>query len=391
MTEEQSNITRIELDGKEYILIGTAHVSKSSAEEVKAVIETELPDSVCIELDKQRYENIMDENKWKDTDIFKVIKEKKTTLLLINLAISSFQKRIAKQFGIEAGQEMIQGIKSAEEHGATLVLADRNIQITFSRIWGNIDAKGKVMLLSSILTGIFSNESITEEELEELKSRNSIDAILSEFTDEFPLLKKPLVDERDQYLAEKIRRAPGKKVVAVLGAAHIPGVQEEIHKKHELKKLLTVPEKSKWPKRIGWLIPILVVTTILATFFLNPDAGWQQTQSWLIWNAALSAVGAMVGFAHPLAVIAAFVVAPITSLNPLIASGFVAGMVQAYIKKPQVSDFEQLNEDVHSVKGFWRNKATRVLLVVLFANLGSAIGTFIAGTDIIRLFLENIF
>src|SRR5690625_3331246 len=411
MTEEQSNITRIELDGKEYILIGTAHVSKSSAEEVKAVIETELPDSVCIELDKQRYENIMDENKWKDTDIFKVIKEKKTTLLLINLAISSFQKRIAKQFGIEAGREMIQGRKSAEEHGATLVLADRNIQITFSRIWGNIDAKGKVMLLSSILTGIFSNESITEEELEELKSRNSIDAILSEFTDEFPLLKKPLVDERDQYLAEKIRRAPGKKVVAVLGAAHIPGVQEEIqvyalhqeqqqhipgvqeeiHKKHDLKKLLTVPEKSKWPKRIGWLIPILVVTTILATFFINPDAGWQQTQSWLIWNAALSAVGAMVGFAHPLAVIAAFVVAPITSLNPLIASGFVAGMVQAYIKKPQVSDFEQLNEDVHSVKGFWRNKATRVLLVVLFANLGSAIGTFIAGTDIIRLFLENLF
>src|SRR5690625_824091 len=333
MTEEQSNITRIELDGKEYILIGTAHVSKSSAEEVKAVIETELPDSVCIELDKQRYENIMDENKWKDTDIFKVIKEKKTTLLLINLAISSFQKRIAKQFGIEAGQEMIQGIKSAEEHGATLVLADRNIQITFSRIWGNIDAKGKVMLLSSILTGIFSNESITEEELEELKSRNSIDAILSEFTDEFPLLKKPLVDERDQYLAEKIKRAPGKKIVAVLGAAHIPGVTKEMNHDHDLKALTTVPKKTNWKKRLGWIIPILIITLILSTFFLNPDAGWQQMQSWLIWNGSLAGLGALIAFGHPLAILTAIISSPITSLNPFIAAGILVGLVQAYFNK----------------------------------------------------------
>ena len=390
MTEEQSNITRIELDGKEYILIGTAHVSKESAEEVKAVIEQEQPDAVCIELDQQRYESIVDGQKWKDMDIFSVIKNKKTTLLLMNLAISSFQKRIAKQFNIEPGQEMIQGIKSAEEVGATLVLADRNIQITFSRIWGNIGAKGKAMLLSQVFASIFSNESVSEEELEALKTQDSIDAILSEFTDHFPRLKKPLVDERDQYLAEKIRRAPGKKIVAVLGAAHIPGIKEEITKEHDLKELTKVPKKSKWPKRIGWSIPILIIGLVIATFILNPDAGWQQTQSWLLWNAGLSALGAIVALAHPLAILTAFVAAPITSLNPLIAAGIIAGLVQAYLKKPQVSDFEQLNEDVHSVKGFWRNKATRVLLVVLFTNLGSALGTFIAGTDIIRLFLENI-
>lgn len=390
MTEEQSNITRIELDGKEFILIGTAHVSKESAEEVKAVIEQEQPDAVCIELDQQRYESIVDGQKWKDMDIFSVIKNKKTTLLLMNLAISSFQKRIAKQFNIEPGQEMIQGIKSAEEVGATLVLADRNIQITFSRIWGNIGAKGKAMLLSQVFASIFSNESVSEEELEALKTQDSIDAILSEFTDHFPRLKKPLVDERDQYLAEKIRRAPGKKIVAVLGAAHIPGIKEEITKEHDLKELTKVPKKSKWPKRIGWSIPILIIGLVIATFILNPDAGWQQTQSWLLWNGGLSALGAIVALAHPLAILTAFVAAPITSLNPLIAAGIVAGLVQAYLKKPQVSDFERLNEDVHSVKGFWRNKATRVLLVVLFANLGSALGTFIAGTDIIRLFLENI-
>lgn len=390
MLEQQNNIIRIEQDNKEYILIGTAHVSKHSAEEVKEVIDREQPDSVCIELDQQRYQAMMDGNRWKDTDIFKVIKDKKATLLLMNLAISSFQKRIAKQFNIEAGQEMLQGIKSAEENGAKLVLADRNIQITFARIWGGVGFKGKIMLLTQVMAGIFSNESITEEELEKMKNQDSIDAILSEFTDYFPRLKKPLVDERDQYLAEKIKRAPGQKIVAVLGAAHVPGITKEIGKEHDLKQLNKVPPKSKWPKRIGWIIPIAIVAMIIATFILNPDAGWQQMQSWLVWNGSLSALGILAAFGHPLAILTAFIAAPITSLNPFIAAGFFAGFVQAYFNKPQVGDFEQLNEDVYSIKGFWRNKVTRVLLVILLANLGSTLGTIVAGTDIARLFIDSL-
>ncbi len=390
MSEQESHITRIEQDGKEYILIGTAHVSKESADQVKLVIEQEQPDAVCIELDQQRYESIKAGNKWKDMDIFKVIKEKKATLLIMNLAISSFQKRMAKQFGIEAGQEMIQGIQSAEEVGATLVLADRNIQITFARIWGGVGVKGKMMLLTQIIAGIFSNETITEDELEQLKEKDSIDAILSEFTEYFPSLKKPLVDERDQYLAEKIKRAPGKKVVAVLGAAHIPGVTKEINHDHDLKALTTVPKKTNWKKRMGWIIPILVISLILSTFYLNPDAGWQQMQSWLIWNGSLAGLGALIAFGHPLAILVAIVSSPITSLNPFIAAGIVAGLVQAYFNKPQVSDFEKLNEDVYSVKGFWQNKVTRVLLVVILTNLGSTLGSIVAGTDIARLFIENI-
>src|SRR4051794_27141499 len=163
MSEDNQNVTRISLDGKEFVLIGTAHVSKHSAQQVKEVIEQERPDAVCIELDEQRYQSITDGNKWQETDIFKVIKQKKASLLLMNLAISSFQKRVAKQFGINAGQEMIQGIESAKEVGAELVLADRNIQITFARIWGNIGLKGKAMLLTQVVYSIFSRETITEE------------------------------------------------------------------------------------------------------------------------------------------------------------------------------------------------------------------------------------
>jgi len=203
MSDDQ--ITRLHINGKEIILIGTAHVSKTSAELVKEVIEEEQPDSVCIELDEQRYQSIKDGNKWKDMDIFHVIKEKKASLLLINLAISSFQKRIAKQFGIEAGQEMIQGIESAKEIEAELVLADRNIQITFSRIWGSVGFKGRALLLSQVIASIFSRETISEQDLEKMKQQDTIDAMLQEFSDHFPKLKRPLIDERDQYLSEKIK------------------------------------------------------------------------------------------------------------------------------------------------------------------------------------------
>ncbi|GAE93215.1 pheromone shutdown protein [Gracilibacillus boraciitolerans JCM 21714] len=393
MTDENQNITRIELDGKEYILIGTAHVSKQSAEQVKQIIEAEQPDSVCVELDKQRYESVVSGSKWKDMDIFQVIKEKKATLLLMNLAISSFQKRMAKQFGIQPGQEMIQGIDSANEIGAELVLADRNIQITFSRIWGSIGFKGKMLLLTQVIGGVFSKETITEEELEKMKTQDSIDSVLSEFSSAFPRLKKPLIDERDQYLAQKIKKAPGgEKIVAVLGgAAHVPGgITKEIHKEHDLKKLTTLPPKSKAPKIIGWSIPVVIIALIAFTFISNPVAGWQQVMSWLIWNGGFSALGVLLALGHPLAILTALVAAPITSLNPLMAAGWFAGFAQALVKKPHVSDFESLSDDVHTLKGFWENKVTRILLIIVFANLGSTLGTIIAGTDIIRVFINNL-
>ncbi|PAE22738.1 TraB/GumN family protein [Bacillus sp. 7894-2] len=388
MSEE--NITRIHLDGKEYILIGTAHVSKHSAEQVKEVIEAEQPDSVCVELDEQRYQSITEGSKWKEMDIIQVIKEKKASLLLMNLAISSFQNRMADQFGIKAGQEMIQGIESAKETGANLVLADRNIQITFARIWGNLGLKGKSLLLSQVIASIFSKDTITEEELEKMKNQDTINAILNEFTDSFPRLKKPLIDERDQYLAQKIKDAPGEKIVAVLGAAHVPGIKEEIKKEQNMAKLNERPPKSNVPKIIGWSIPVFILAIIAYTFFANPSAGLAQTISWIIWNGSLSALGAAIAMGHPLTILTAFVAAPITSLNPLLAAGWFAGLTQAYMRRPNVRDFETLTEDVFSVKGFWRNKVSRILLIVVLSNLGSSLGTFIGGADVIRVFFENL-
>lgn len=386
----KETITRLQVDGKEIILIGAAHVSKASAAEVKEVIECEKPDAVCIELDEQRFQSIQQGDKWKNMDIFKVIKEKKATMLLMNLAISSFQNRMAKQFDVTPGQEQIQGIASAKEIGAELVLADRDIQVTFARIWGNLGFWGKSQLLAGVIFGIFEKDTITEEEMEKMKQQDTLQAVLAEFTESFPRLKTPLIDERDQYLAQKIKTAPGDKVVAVLGAAHVPGITKEIYRDHDLEKLSERPPKSIVPTILGWALPILIIALIVATFFINPEAGANQAFSWILWTGTMAAIGAAVAFGHPLAIVSAFFAAPITALHPILASGWVSGLVQAFVRKPTVADFETLSEDVFTVKGFWHNKVTRVLLVVVLTNIFGSIGTFIGGADVIRLFLKNL-
>lgn len=388
--ENENNVTRICIGDKEYILIGTAHVSRSSVELVKRVIEEEKPDSVCIELDEKRYQTVTEGGKWQNTDIFKIIKDRKATLLLVNLILSSYQKRVAKQFGITAGQEMIQGIQSAKEVGAQLVLADRDIQVTFARIWRSVGFWGKIRLMMEIIYSIFNDEAITEKELEKMKSEDMLKSMLEDYAKSFPRLKVTLIDERDQYLAQKIKDAPGKKIVAVLGAAHVPGVTREIHKEHNLQELTAVPKGSNVGKIIGWSIPALIISLIVYMFISNPAVGAQQSISWVLWTGSFAALGTLLAFGHPLAIVTAFVVAPITTLHPLLAAGWFAGLAQAYVCRPNVRDFEKLPEDVFSLKGFWNNKITRILLVVTLANIGGSIGTLIGGADVIRLFLQNI-
>ena len=389
MLEDNENITRLHLGDKEIILIGTAHVSRSSAELVKEVIDAERPDSVCVELDAQRYQTITEGNKWQEQDIFKIIKEKKATLLLINLVLASFQKRVAKQFGTNAGQEMLQGIASANETGANLVLADRNIQTTFARIWHNMGFWGKGRLIMEIIYSIFNDESITEEEMEKMKSKDTLNAVLNDLASSYPKLKATLVDERDQYLAQKIKEAPGQKVVAILGAAHVPGVKEEIYKEHDLAVLNQVPASSWIYGLIGWSIPALIIGFIAYGFITNPAVGTQQSLSWVLWTGILAALGTTLALGHPLSILTSFVAAPLTTLHPMLAAGWFAGLTQAYVCRPNGRDFENISEDVFSLKGFWNNKVTRILLIITFANIGASVGTFVAGANILRLFFQN--
>ena len=383
---EEEYVTRVQYQDKELILIATAHVSKASAELVKEVIDREQPDSVCVELDEDRYNNIKNPKKWSDTDLTKVIKDGKVGFMLANLVLSSYQNKLAKQLDTNVGQEMIQGIRSAEETGAELVLADRSIQTTFMRIWRKMNLKEKFDLILNLLFALDDEDEneITDEEINNLLQKDMLEGAMANMKDEFPKIADILLHERDQYLANKIKNAPGKKVVAVLGGAHVAGVTKEIFKEQNMEEIGTVPPAGKGGKIIGWLIPVLIVALIAYGFVQGVDTGLQQVGSWVLWNGGLAALFTALMLGHPLSVITAFVVAPISSLNPMLACGWFAGLMEAHIRKPKVEDINNISTDVFSIKGFFHNRFLRTLLIVVMANLGSSIGTIIAGLDIIK-------
>jgi len=239
------------------------------------------------------------------------------------------------------------------------------------------------------LLSMFNKEEISEEEIEKLKSEDILTAALQDLSTSFPRLKNTLIDERDQYLAEKIKNSPGKKIVAVIGAGHVPGIKQEIFKTHNMNNLTYIPKSANWAKWILWAIPIVIILIVILTFTISPPSGFNQILYWLIWNGSLAALGTFIAAGHPFSILTAFLVAPISSLNPLLAAGWFAGIVEALIRKPKVDDFEKLG-DMVTFGDFFRNRVTKILLIVALANLGSSLGTFIGGAKVIQIFIDTI-
>jgi pheromone shutdown-related protein TraB len=379
------NIHRLTHEDKEIILVGTAHVSKESADLVGQVIKEEEPDTVCVELCQSRFQSITQKNRWQDTDLLKVIKEKRAFLLLLNLMLAHFQKRIGQRFGIKPGEEMIRAIQAAEDVGAHIALADREIRTTLSRTWRFMGLWTKTKLFAQLLVSSGEWSDIKEEDIEELKKKDVLEMLLSEIGEALPEIRRVVIDERDLYLVHKIRTAPGKKIVAVVGAGHVPGIQRHWKEVVDIALLERVPPRSKTFRFLKWAIPTLILGLIVLGFFTaGAAAGAAMIKWWILANAVLAGLGAAVALAHPLTVLSAIVASPLTSLNPMIAAGWVSGLVEVFLGKPKVRDFENLPEDISSIRGFWRNKITRILLVVVFTNIGSSLGTFVAIPLIVR-------
>ena len=380
----ENNITRLNYQDKEIILIATAHVLKHSAELVKQVIAEERPDSVCVELDEERYQNILNPKAWESTDIVKVIKSKRIGFLIANLALGSYQKKMAKKLDTSVGGEMIQGIESAKEIGASLVLADRSIQTTFLRIWRKLSFWEKVKLFASLIFSFDKDTEISDKDLEDLLQEDMLESAMAGMREQFPQVGEILISERDKYLAAKIKGAPGKKVVAVLGGAHVPGVKEEIFREQDMADISSVPPRSRFSKLAGWIIPAAIAGLITYAFILNVQTGLQQLSAWVLWTGALAALFTALSLAHPLSILTSFVAAPITTLHPMLACGWFAGLVEAAIKKPTVQDIHNISTDILSLKGLLKNRFLKIILVVVMANIGSTIGTLSAVTDIVK-------
>jgi pheromone shutdown-related protein TraB len=376
---EDGNVHRMIFDGKEITLIGTAHVSKESAELVERVIEAEKPDTVCVELCEPRYQSLTQKKLWQETDLIKVIREKKAFLLLLNLMLAYFQKRIGKKLGIRPGEEMMRAMQAAEKVGAQVHLADRDIRVTLSRTWRLMRFWTKVKLLAQFLASAKDMDEITQEDIENLKKQDALEAILSEIGESLPEIRSVLIDERDQYLAHKIRTAPGEKIVAVVGAGHVPGVQNYWEKQVDTDALERMPPKGKLLGVLKWAIPVFIVGLVVLGFFIAGKAtATHMIEWWVLANCTLAGLGAAAAMGHPLTILTAVIASPLTSLNPMVAAGWVAGLVEVLIGKPKVRDFESLPQDISTIKGFWKNKITRILLVVVFTNIGSSLGAFVA-------------
>ena len=385
----------LELNGRKITLIGTAHVSKESIDEVTQTIKSLNPDCVAIELDEKRADSIQNAEKYSQLDIIKVLKRHEGFLLLANLILASFQRRMGLNVGVKPGDEMLAAINTANEMNIPSVMVDRPIQITLKRAWAKNSFWGKCKLFALLISSAFSKEEVDPSEIENLKNSSEMDSMMEELAKEMPVIKKVLIDERDEYLASKIWDAQGENVVAVLGAGHLPGVEKHLQKltsgeeTTDVNEISEIPPKSVVSKIAAWIIPALIIGLIVAGFIYGgKKAGTQLLTTWFLWNAIPAALLSIIALAHPITILVAFVAAPFTSLCPFIGIGFCTAIVQALVCKPKVSDMESLQDDVGSVKTFYKNRILKVLLVFILSTLGSALGTFAGGSNVIAKLLS---
>lgn len=384
----------VERDGVRYTLLGTAHVSKSSAAAVTRLVESGHFDAVAIELDAGRYRSLSDPDAYSKMDLFKVLREGKAGMLAVNLALSAFQQRMAEQFGVEPGAEMKAAMHAAKAANLPLLLIDRDIGVTLRRVYANVPWWQRLTLFGGLLASAFSNEKISEEEVEALKEGDLLESTFNEFASKSERIYVPLIKERDEYMVARLaQQGRGhREVLAVMGAGHLKGVAAGLAAAapdvgSQVSRLEQVPPPGKVGKVLPWAIVALVLLGFVIGFLRSPDIGLKLLTDWTLIHAVLSAVGALAALAHPITVLVAAVASPFTALNPLIGVGFVAAGTELWLKRPSVGDFEALRHDVTTWRGWWRNRAARVLLVFILTTIGSASGTYIAGFRIFgRLF-----
>ncbi len=367
-------------------ILGTAHVSQKSIEEVREVIRKVRPDTVCVELDKMRYEALTDDTRWRKLDIFQVIRDGKVLFLMASLALQSFQKRIGEKLGVRPGAELLAAVEIAEEIGAKVVLADRDVQATLKRTWRNLSFVSKGKLLAALVGSLFDSTELEEEEIEALKNRDQITDAMSQLAEAMPEVKGPLIDERDQYLMSAVEDAPGKVVVAVVGAAHVDGMTRHLGKSVDRDKLSEIPQPSLISRSLKWLIPTIILGAFAWGIYHHD---WQDVQkmiyAWLLPNAIVAGLFTLLAGGKILSVITAIVASPITSLNPTIGAGMVVGLVEAWLRKPTVADCERLGSEVTTLAGMRKNPVSHIFMVAIAATMGSALGAYIGATWVLTM------
>lgn len=374
---------------REYILVGTAHVSNESTELVRRVIDRERPDCVCVELDAQRYRALTDEKRWESLDLKEVLRNKQLSTLLVNLLLSAYQKRLGMKLGVLPGTELLEAVRAAEERGIPAVLCDRDVRVTLRRAWRSTGFFKKTLLLSAVLESLlFGREAeVTEDQIQNLLQKDVLSEMMNELGKAMPSLKTVLIDERDAFITQKMKDVQAQRIVAVVGAGHLAGIKEALlaGRNVDLEQINAVPAVSRIWKWLGWGIPAAIVGAVAYIGWAKGSAAaGSNILYWILVNGVSSALGAVAALAHPLTILTAFVAAPITSLTPVIGAGYVTALVQAYVRPPIVQEFQTVAEDVFSLRRWWESRLLRIFLAFLLPGFGSMVGSWLGAVEIFR-------
>jgi len=382
MTEadDSSDVRRLRIDGRELVLVGTAHVSRESARLVCEVIERERPDAVCLELDAQRFETLVERRRWESLDLRELIRRRQLAALLANLVLASYQRRLGGALGVVPGAEMVEAARTAERLGIPVVLCDRDIRITLRRSWASLSLLRQAELIAILAASLFERPELDEAELRRLRDRDVMSELMDELGTSLPVLKRVLIDERDRYLAERIRGTDARRIVAVVGAGHLAGMERELRDARpvDLAAIEAIPPVSPVWRAFGWGVPLLILGSLAwIAARLGPAVAGRKLGAYILATGLPTSVGAAAALAHPLTILAAFLVAPITVLTPVLGAGHVLALLEAWLRPPRVSELEHVMRDAASPRAWWSNRLLRCLLVFVFTTLGAIGGAYV--------------
>jgi pheromone shutdown-related protein TraB len=392
-TLSEQPIARVRRGDVEYVLLGTAHVSRASADAVRAILESETFDAVAVELCESRFRSLRNPEAFRELDLFQVIRQGKAGLIAANLALSAFQRRLAEQFGIEPGAEMKAAIDGAEARGVPVWLIDREVGVTLKRAYRSVGFFDRLGIIGGLGASLLTREDVSEDEIEKHKQGDLLGSMFNEFARESPPLYEALIAERDRFMTASLRdeasRNPVKRVLVVIGAGHLAGIERELGAQIEparplREKLSTVPAASKWPKWIAIGLLVVVTLAIGIAFSRGANLGADALRDWVLFTGGCAALGALAGGGHPLSVLAAFIVAPLKPFRPGLPTGAVSAAAELWLHRPRVADFDALRDDVVHWTGWWKNRVSRTLLVFMLTNLGTMVGEYLAGFHIVK-------
>ena len=386
LTRSSADVQVLVLDGREILLVGTAHVSRESVDLVRELIEAERPDCVCIELEAQRFEALSQRRRWEELDLREVTRKRQLAPLLANLVLAAYQKKLGGVLGVLPGSELVEAARAAEALGVPVELCDRDVRVTLRRVWASLSLWKKSLLISTLGASLFERAEIDEATLRRIREQDVLSELMRELGEAMPGLKTALIDERDAFLAQKIRDARGRKIIAVVGAGHVAGIRRalETHAPVDLEALSTIPPVPTYVKAIGWAIPALILGALAVVGVREgAHALGQNALFWVLATGIPTVIGAALALAHPAVVVSAFFVTPVTALHPLIGAGHVLAFLQAWLAPPLVRELENVADDAASLRRWWGNRLLRICLVFVLTTIGGMIGTYVGGAEIV--------